>query len=928
MGWRTRMQTRRTRFLPKALTVELRRLPWRLLGASLAGIAVACWLALISWSYGDPSPSYATLAQPHNWLGRRGASVADALMQSFGLAAPFLVLPLAALGIRIAGGHMPLRPRLRAIYWALALLAVPAFFAMFPAPGRWLLDSGLGGIVGDFVAGRVAKLSSFVSPAVLWPGFGLLFFAAGAWFIFRACGLTPKVLSIALPGGTARNAAPLKFEAAAEPQSAAPNLTSKVTSWVTRFSPRDRALTVIGPARDSWLAKVRVEPRLPPAKSEGPRKSDLSSPKPVRAGAPSPFADWGSRPASVVLADDELDPLTAPIDLGSLQASEERQREPEKETFEDVRAEAFEDIRIEPFFGPRRSGSKTAGAEGAGGQDPETSSPLRRFTGSAIEGARNGARRILKNGAEAVKRRKPLIYVKNGGIAPEIVDEEDEETFVPSLPPITLLTPPPRTSAKLNAHDPMLMQRASALMSVLGDFGVKGRISGIYPGPVITLFELEPARGTKSSRVVGLADDIARSMSAVSARVAVVPGRDAIGIELPNPKREIVSLRGIIESNAFQDTQAALPLALGKSIGGEPIVVDLARMPHLLIAGTTGSGKSVGINTMILSLLYRLPPSQCNFIMIDPKMLELSVYDRIPHLLAPVVTDPKKAVAALKWTVKEMNTRYELMSKLGVRNITSYNQKVAAAQLRGQKLRRMVQTGFDPRTEEPIEEEETFEPVSMTYIVVVIDEMADLMMVAGKDIEYAVQRLSQMARAAGIHLIMATQRPSVDVVTGTIKANFPSRISFQVTSKIDSRTIIGEQGAEQLLGQGDMLYMASGGRIIRAHGPFVSDDDVEAVARHLKAQGHPSYRDDILEDSDSLDDNASPRGENGGSSDLYHQAVEIVLKDRKPTTSYLQRRLGIGYNRAASLIERMEQEGIVGAPSRTGRREILLDASQ
>ncbi len=299
------------------------------------------------------------------------------------------------------------------------------------------------------------------------------------------------------------------------------------------------------------------------------------------------------------------------------------------------------------------------------------------------------------------------------------------------------------------------------------------------------------------------------------------------------------------------------------------------------------------------------------------------MYDGIPHLLAPVVTDPKKAVIALKWILKEMNTRYELMNKLGVRNITSYNAKVATAQLRGKPLRRVVQTGFDPRTDEPIEEEETFEPVSMTYIVVVIDEMADLMMVAGKDIEYAVQRLAQMARAAGIHLIMATQRPSVDVVTGTIKANFPSRISFQVTSKIDSRTIIGEQGAEQLLGQGDMLYMAAGGRIIRAHGPFVSDDEVEAVARHLKAQGYPSYRDDILEDDGGFDDNAPSRGEG---SDIYRQAVEIVLKDRKPTTSYLQRRLGIGYNRAASLIERMEQEGIVGAPSRTGRREILADA--
>jgi S-DNA-T family DNA segregation ATPase FtsK/SpoIIIE len=356
--------------------------------------------------------------------------------------------------------------------------------------------------------------------------------------------------------------------------------------------------------------------------------------------------------------------------------------------------------------------------------------------------------------------------------------------------------------------------------------------------------------------------------------VAVVPGRDAIGIELPNASREVVSLRGIIEAQAFQASQAALPLALGKSIGGEPIVVDLARMPHLLIAGTTGSGKSVGINTMILSLLYRLPPSQCNFIMIDPKMLELSVYDGIPHLLAPVVTDPKKAIAALKWTVKEMNERYELMCKLGVRNVTSYNAKAAAAQLRGQPLRRVVQTGFDPNTDEPVQEEETFEPVSMPYIVVVIDEMADLMMVAGKEIEYAVQRLSQMARGAG-----------------------------------------------------DMLYMAAGGRVIRAHGPFVSDDEVEGVARYLKSTGVPSYRDDILEEGVEDEEDDTPRSKMGGNGDLYEQAVEIVLQDRKPTVSYIQRRLGIGYNRAASLIERMEQEGIIGAPNRTGRREILAEAN-
>ncbi len=475
-------------------------------------------------------------------------------------------------------------------------------------------------------------------------------------------------------------------------------------------------------------------------------------------------------------------------------------------------------------------------------------SPFLRLTGKAAKAA-SGAHRIAETVANGIKSRKPLIFRKEqpadlDGV-PE--DQDEPEDFTASLPPLSLLARP-ADSGPRDAADPALMERAGALMGVLADFGVKGRISGIFPGPVITLFELEPARGTKSSRVVGLADDIARSMSAVSARIAVVPGRDAIGIELPNPKRETVSLRAILESPAFQNSQAALPLALGKSIGGEPIAVDLARMPHLLIAGTTGSGKSVGINAMILSLLYRLPASQCNFIMIDPKMLELSAYDGIPHLLAPVVTDPKKAVAALKWAVKEMNSRYERMSKLGVRNVASYNARAAAAQLRGQPLRRTVQTGFDPVTGEPLVEEETIDAAAMPYLVIVIDEMADLMMCAGKEVEFCVQRLSQMARAAGIHLIMATQRPSVDVVTGTIKANFPSRISFQVTSKIDSRTIIGEQGAEQLLGAGDMLYMSTGGRIIRAHGPFVSDDEVEAVAQHLKAQGFPSYREDILED--------------------------------------------------------------------------------
>ncbi len=935
------MQAKRTRFLPKALTVELRRLPWRVLGGSLVGIAVACWLSLISWSYADPSPNYATLAQPHNWLGHRGASVADGLMHAFGLASPFLILPLAALGFRVAGGHLPLRPRLRSLYWAASALAVPAFFAMFPAPSRWVLDAGLGGMAGDFMAARVGKLSNVVPAQALWPCFAAIFFPLGVWCIFRACGLSARALSLAFHAGPGMETAPTTFPGAPEAftDRGAGTLVSKATSWVKRFALRDRALTVASAPREFWMTQARTEPRFAPARAEKPGRQTVATAREARNDVPSPFANWGSRPARYAPPAASYPPAVASpasaSDLAEFEAragrerEREQEREQEREWQREPEQDIFEDIRIEPFFGARRGAGEAAGAAAPEAPEPETSSPLRRLTGMAIEGAKQGAQRILENGASL--KRKPLLHVKGRAIPPEpLLDEQEEdapEDFPAALPPLSLLAPPPRASEKPSAHDPALMQRAAALMGVLGDFGVKGRISGIYPGPVITLFELEPARGTKSSRVVGLADDIARSMSAVSARVAIVPGRDAIGIELPNAEREIVSLRAILESAAFQDSQSALPLALGKSIGGEPIVVDLARMPHLLIAGTTGSGKSVGINTMILSLLYRLPPSQCTFIMIDPKRLELSVYDGIPHLLAPVVTDPKKAVAALKWTVKEMNARYELMSKLGVRNITSYNAKVAAAQLRGQPLRRVVQTGFDPRTDEPIEEEETFEPVPMTYIVVVIDEMADLMMVAGKDIEYAVQRLSQMARAAGIHLVMATQRPSVDVVTGTIKANFPSRISFQVTSKIDSRTIIGEQGAEQLLGQGDMLYMAAGGRIIRAHGPFVSDEEVDAVARHLKAQGFPNYRDDILEDAEGFEESAAPRGNGGdGGRDLYREAVEIVLKDRKPTTSYLQRRLGIGYNRAASLIERMEREGIVGAPNRTGRREILVDA--
>ncbi|THK39430.1 DNA translocase FtsK [Ensifer sp. MPMI2T] len=497
------------------------------------------------------------------------------------------------------------------------------------------------------------------------------------------------------------------------------------------------------------------------------------------------------------------------------------------------------------------------------------------------------------------------------------------------FPSEELLQEPPEGRGFFMTQE-QLEQNAGLLESVLEDFGVKGEIIHVRPGPVVTLYEFEPAPGVKSSRVINLADDIARSMSALSARVAVVPGRNVIGIELPNATRETVYFRELIESTDFRKTGYKLALCLGKTIGGEPVIAELAKMPHLLVAGTTGSGKSVAINTMILSLLYRLRPEECRLIMVDPKMLELSVYDGIPHLLTPVVTDPKKAVMALKWAVREMEDRYRKMSRLGVRNIDGYNQRAAVAREKGEPILATVQTGFEKGTGEPLFEQQEMDLAPMPYIVVIVDEMADLMMVAGKEIEGAIQRLAQMARAAGIHLIMATQRPSVDVITGTIKANFPTRISFQVTSKIDSRTILGEQGAEQLLGQGDMLHMAGGGRIARVHGPFVSDLEVEHVVAHLKTQGRPEYLETVTadeeeeeaeEDQGAVFDKSAIASEDGN--ELYDQAVKVVLRDKKCSTSYIQRRLGIGYNRAASLVERMEKEGLVGPANHVGKREII-----
>jgi S-DNA-T family DNA segregation ATPase FtsK/SpoIIIE len=528
-------------------------------------------------------------------------------------------------------------------------------------------------------------------------------------------------------------------------------------------------------------------------------------------------------------------------------------------------------------------------------------------------------------------KRKPVVAMRAEKPKPEKKEEKqkkldlrtsDEEWQMPHL---DFLGDVPAAVNSTRLDEAGLQKNAEMLQSTLSDFGVQGDITKVSPGPIVTLYEMEPAPGTKTSRVIGLSDDIARSMSAVSVRVAVVPGKNAIGMELPNAKRETVFLKELLASKDYDKTTAKLPLVLGKNIAGDPVIADLARMPHLLVAGTTGSGKSVAVNTMILSLLYRLSPEQCRFIMIDPKMLELSVYDDIPHLLTPVVTEAHKAVTALKWAVREMEDRYRAMSKLGVRNIDGFNDRVRDARNKGEVLTHKVQTGFDADTGKPVYEEQPIPLGDLPYIVVIVDEFADLMLVAGKEVENAIQRLAQMARAAGIHLIMATQRPSVDVITGVIKANFPTRISFQVTSKIDSRTILGEGGAETLLGQGDMLYMAAGGRISRVHGPFCSDGEVEKVVKFLKSQGTPNYIDDVTVDEEEIAGFGSGGDGEGSGDALYDQAVSIVLRERKVSTSFIQRHLQIGYNRAARLVERMEKEGLVSSANHVGKRDILVD---
>jgi S-DNA-T family DNA segregation ATPase FtsK/SpoIIIE len=828
------MHTGQKRFWPKAVSIELRRLPWRLLGTFLIAWAAALLLALLSWSFADPAPDHATDSHPRNWLGYRGAGAAQTLMEGFGLAAPLIVLPLAALGLHIAAGYSPLRLRRRFLFWAPALLAAPGFFSSFSTPPGWLLGTGFGGIFGDFVAGRIAKLSPVIPPLLLWPASALFFLVLGAWCVWRACGLTEQDLALAFetrPNGQDRGQ--LLQEIFAGP-SGGPPFANRLTSWVKRLSPRNRAVVQVEGPREFWMAAG---------------KNATAAEKPAFEGA-SPFSNWGGGfPAAGLAGRRAAKKAPAAENTARPEAAKFSATET-KTAGESTGENGYDDSRIEPFFGPRPgSPSGSAGGGHRPARNPP-SSPFLRLTGHATKVASAGAQRILVYLAQGVKARAPLIFIKNELAASVLHPKVQECPASPTvaLPPLSLLAPTTSRPRNKETLDPALMDRAASLIGVLEDFGVKGRISGINPGPVITLFELDPARGTKSSRVAGLADDIARSMNAPSARISAIPGRDTLSIELPNPERETVSLRALLGAPAFQNSPAPLPLALGKSLGGEPVTADLARMPHLLIAGAAEGSGLARIGNVMLPLLFRLPPSQCKFIVTGPEVPELSAYDGLPHLLAPVITDPKKAVTALRWAVNEMNSRYERMENLGVSNIASYNSCVAAAQLKREPLRRTVHSGYHPVTGKPFAEEETLDPVPMPYLVIVTGELASLMMCAGEDVEFAMQRLSQMARGAGIHLVAATQQPCAGVVTDKIKASFPSRICFQVSTKIESRVILGEQGAEQLLGGGDMLYLASGARIIRLQGASVLDREVEAVVRYWKAQGFPCHGSDSLED--------------------------------------------------------------------------------
>ena len=853
----------------------LRRQAGRLAGLGLFA-AVAFGLASLgTWNVADPSFSHATDNPVTNAMGYPGAVFADLAMQFFGLASVAALMPAVIWGVLFVTARGVDRMPKRGLVWFGSALLGAAIAGCVGAPPTWPLPTGLGGVFGDMVLKVPGLFIGGYPTGLIATVIGVLLIAPAIWLFAFGAGLLNRENGFAVvnpkPKPDMREQDFASFDDEDEDENEGVLALGAIAHWW--LSAR------------AWMRRRAAKRRelegydLPPVKRESAWRQAAERVESAERAEQRVTTGGRARVEPEFFAQ-MVSERTVSIDPN------------DQDVFGDD-----DDMDMPPVSSERRG----ANAQVQNFRSPEAGSPAVRVAAPAPRPA-PGAR---------VQREAQTTLIGT-------------ETF--EMPSLHFLAEPKNVVRDASLSKDALEQNARLLEGVLEDFGVKGEIIHVRPGPVVTLYELEPAPGIKSSRVIGLADDIARSMSAVSARVATVPGRNVIGIELPNARRETVFLRELLSTRHYEDNRLGLPLALGKDIGGDPVIADLSRMPHLLIGGTTGSGKSVAVNTMILSLLYRLPPDRCRFIMIDPKMLELSVYQDIPHLLTPVVTEPRKAIVALKWVVREMEDRYRAMSSTGVRNIAGYNERLGDARRKGQALTRQVQTGIDPETRRPIFEEEEIDLTPLPFIVVIIDEMADLMLVAGKEIEAAVQRLAQMARAAGIHVIMATQRPSVDVITGTIKANFPTRISFQVTSKIDSRTILGEQGGEQLLGQGDMLYMAGGGKIARVHGPFASDGEVEEVVRHLRAQGVPSYIESVTNDPDGDEGGLGLPGEGGeeGESDqLYDQAIALVARERKCSTSFIQRYLQIGYNRAARIVERMEREGVVSSANHVGKREVL-----
>jgi S-DNA-T family DNA segregation ATPase FtsK/SpoIIIE len=930
---------RRDPLLDQSVQAALERRGKELLGALLIVLGALTAMLLASYSPDDPSWLAATDEPAKNLLGRFGASIASPLLVIAGYGSWGLALVFLAWGLRFTLHRGEERALNRAIFAPIAIAMISVYASTLVAGPDWGHSFGLGGLFGDTFLGAILGILPVGSSLGLKTLSVLAFFAALAMTAFvtgvdrdearrfarfllvgtvmtyaRAATLFGRGAGATVAGARAWNER--RREARAE---------RAVADWAVA----DLPLPTAEPVLRGRAAVIRARD-LAGAGAGAGAGAEAAPAKPVLRADPRPAHDPAPEPRGGLLSglvSRLVNPVREPApelaDRGAPAAGWGADTPPEDR----VRARIAHAVRSR---GATTRAEPPLTARVAAPEPDLDDEDLNAFAdledGDLAAEARAAlaapqGRRVVQHTS---RRAAPSARARDEA-QPSLNFGAEPGTW--ELPPLSLLSAP-STVQRHQLSDEALEENARMLESVLDDYGVKGEITSVRPGPVVTMYELEPAPGLKASRVIGLADDIARSMSALSARVSTVPGRSVIGIELPNAHREKVVLREILSARDFGDSNQRLPLALGKDIAGDPVVANLAKMPHLLIAGTTGSGKSVAINTMILSLLYKLTPEECRLIMIDPKMLELSVYDGIPHLLSPVVTDPKKAVAALKWVVGEMEERYRKMSKMGVRNIEGYNGRVKEALAKGELFKRTVQTGFDEDTGDPVFETEEITPVALPYIVVIVDEMADLMMVAGKEIEACIQRLAQMARASGIHLIMATQRPSVDVITGTIKANFPTRISFQVTSKIDSRTILGEQGAEQLLGQGDMLYMAGGSRITRVHGPFVSDEEVEEVVTHLKSFGPPEYMSGVLDGPDKDDeadiDLVLGLASEGGDDALYDQAVAVVLRDRKVSTSYIQRKLGIGYNKAARLVEQMEEEGVVSGANHVGKREILV----